>query len=51
MLEPGNKAATNQLIQTCGKVKQEKEQEKKLYANMFEKLAARSEKEQEEAEK
>ncbi len=51
VLEPSNKAAQRQLIQTRNMIRQLKEKEKKRYANMFDKLAANSEKEQEEAEK
>lgn len=50
-VEPSNKAAKNQLIQTRKMVKDLKEREKRRYANMFEKLAAHSEKEQEQAPK
>ena len=47
-LEPSNKAARNQLLQTRNKVKQLRERERKRYANMFEKLSAGD---QEEAKK
>ncbi|XP_052851779.1 FK506-binding protein 59 [Drosophila gunungcola] len=39
-LEPGNKAAANQVIICKQKLKESKNKEKKLYANMFTKLAA-----------
>ncbi len=39
-IEPTNKAAQTQLVQTRKKLKTLKEKEKKRYANMFEKLAA-----------
>jgi len=39
-LEPGNKAAANHIVICKQKIKQNKDKEKKLYANMFAKLAA-----------
>ncbi|XP_023177091.1 FK506-binding protein 59 [Drosophila hydei] len=39
-LEPGNKAAANHIVICKQKIKQNKDKEKKLYANMFTKLAA-----------
>ncbi|KAH8374241.1 hypothetical protein KR200_005149 [Drosophila serrata] len=39
-LEPNNKAAANQVIICKQKIKESKNKEKKLYANMFTKLAA-----------
>jgi len=39
-LEPGNKAAVNHIVICKQKIKQNKDKEKKLYANMFAKLAA-----------
>ena len=42
-LEPTNKAAQTQLVQTRNKLKALKEREKKRYANMFDKLAAANE--------
>ncbi|XP_064538072.1 FK506-binding protein 59 [Drosophila montana] len=39
-LEPGNKAAANHVVICKQKLKQNKDKEKKLYANMFTKLAA-----------
>ncbi|ALC38323.1 FK506-bp2 [Drosophila busckii] len=39
-LEPGNKAAANHVVICKQKIKQNKDKEKKLYANMFTKLAA-----------
>lgn len=41
-LEPGNKAAQRELRVTRNLVKTLKEQEKKRYANMFEKIATES---------
>lgn len=38
-LEPGNKLAANHISMCCNKIKQQREREKKLYANMFEKFA------------
>ncbi|XP_068147492.1 FK506-binding protein 59 [Drosophila tropicalis] len=39
-LEPGNKAAANHVLICKQKIKENKDKEKKLYANMFTKLAA-----------
>lgn len=39
-MEPGNKAAANQVIICKQKLKESKNKEKKLYANMFTKLTA-----------
>ncbi|XP_030376870.1 FK506-binding protein 59 [Scaptodrosophila lebanonensis] len=39
-LEPSNKAAANQVVICKQKIKETKDKEKKLYANMFTKLAA-----------
>ncbi|KAH8298154.1 hypothetical protein KR018_009385 [Drosophila ironensis] len=39
-LEPNNKAAANQVVICKQKIKESKDKEKKLYANMFTKLAA-----------
>lgn len=41
-LEPSNKAAANHVVICKQKIKQNKDKEKKLYANMFTKLAAGS---------
>jgi len=41
-IDPSNKAAKNQITIVQSKIKQAKEKEKKLYAGMFEKLAAKS---------
>ena len=41
-IEPTNKAAQSQLVQTRNKLKALREREKKRYANMFEKFAAAS---------
>lgn len=52
VIEPNNKAARNQLVQTRNKLKILRDREKKRYANMFEKLASESkEEEAEEAPK
>ena len=40
-VEPGNKAAQNQVVQTRNKIKLSREKEKQRYANMFDKLAGK----------
>ncbi|XP_046394110.1 peptidyl-prolyl cis-trans isomerase FKBP4 isoform X2 [Ischnura elegans] len=49
-IEPNNKAAANQIILCAKKIKEQKQNEKKIYANMFEKFAERD-KQKEEAER
>ena len=39
-IDPANKAAKNQITLMSQKIKQDKEREKKLYSNMFAKMAA-----------
>lgn len=39
-MEPANKAASNHVLICKQKIKESKNKEKKLYANMFTKLAA-----------
>ena len=50
-LEPTNKAAKNHIIQIRNKMKNIREVEKKRYANMFEKLASKSQNEENEKPK
>lgn len=38
-IEPTNKSAASQLVPCCNKIKQQREKEKKIYWNMFEKFA------------
>ena len=38
-IEPNNKAASNQVLICNQKIKEQKKNEKKIYANMFEKFA------------
>ena len=41
-MDPDNKAAKNQLATATAKLQEEKKQEKKFYAGMFEKMAAQA---------
>nr|QBH73895.1 fk506-binding protein [Thermobia domestica] len=49
-LEPNNKAAANHIVLCNAKIKEQKEKEKKIYANMFDKFAY-IDKQKEEAER